>query len=290
MYDPNLLRPLAVFLSVAEHGSFRRAASDLGISAPLTSQIVAGLEESLGQQLFYRSTRKITLTGAGAGLVRKLQGAFEEIDNVLAAFATLTETPKGRLRITAPTVLAQPAFSRFLHGYAVANPLLTLEVDLSDEFRDPLQTGHDLAIRIGAPDGADRIQRRLFRTEGIICAGPGGRDWSLEDLENQIFVHPPNVPDQLTLRQGGMVHTITPANVLVVNHGGMVREILRIGGFGVFPAFAVQEGIAKGHLVRIAPEWSLGPIDVVALYTARRARLSLARHFVTELKSFIERL
>ena len=51
MNDSALLRPLSVFLSVAEHGSFRRAADDLGLSAPLVSQIVAGLEEEMGQQL-----------------------------------------------------------------------------------------------------------------------------------------------------------------------------------------------------------------------------------------------
>ena len=68
MNESALLRPLAVFLSVAEHGSFRQAADDLGLSAPLVSQIVAGLEEELGQQLLYRTTRKVTLTDAGSRL------------------------------------------------------------------------------------------------------------------------------------------------------------------------------------------------------------------------------
>lgn len=290
MHDPNLLRPLAVFLAVAEHASFRRAAEDLGISAPLTSQIIAGLEENLGQQLFYRSTRKITLTDAGAGLAARLQGSFEAIDEALEAFLRLPETPKGRLRLTVPTVLAQPAFSRFVYSYARANPELSLEIDLSDEFRDPIQTGHDLAIRIGNVDGGDRVQRRLFQTEGIVCAGPTGREWGLEDLTQQLFVRPPNVPDQLLLHRGDTAHAISPASQLVVNHGGMVRELLKSGGFGVFPAFAVKEAIAKGELVRIAPDWSLGPIEVMALYSARRARLSLARRFVEDLVAFIDQM
>ena len=62
------LRSLAVFAKVAETGSFSAAANVLGISAPVVSQHISQLEETLDTALIYRSTRSLTLTEAGQRL------------------------------------------------------------------------------------------------------------------------------------------------------------------------------------------------------------------------------
>jgi len=288
--DPSILRPIAVFLTVVSLGSFRRAADELGLSAPLTSQIVSGLEDLLGQQLLYRSTRKVTLTDAGERFAREMAPSFEAISDAVAAFRSGMSAPRGRLRVTAPTVLAQPAFARFVQRYVQENPDVRLEIDLSDEHRDPISSGHDFALRIGRLDGGDRVCRRLFQTEGILCAGPDFRVGSPDQLARETFVRPPEVPGVLELRRDGETVRVAPDRELVVNHGGMVRELLRFGGYAAFPAFTVGEALAKGELVRILPDYSLGPVDVHALFTARRARLSNARHFADALERFIREL
>ena len=288
MNTASRLRPLAVFLAVAEHGSFRRAAEDLGISAPLASQIITGLEESLGQQLIYRTTRKISLTDAGETLARTTRPSLEEIEVALQDVMSLSERPRGHLRITAPTVLAQPVFAKFVHGYANEHPELRLDIDLSDDFRDPIDTGHDLAIRIGQAEGADRIRRKLFDTVGIICAGPYATDWTLRDLERNLFVRPPNMPETLTLHRAKDTRKIKPHNQMIANNGALVREVIKLGGYAAFPRFAVRVALETGELIQAVPKWTLGEIEVSALYTARRARLSLARHFVGAMVDFLK--
>ena len=289
MNDSALLRPLSVFLSVAEHGSFRRAADDLGLSAPLVSQIVAGLEEDMGQQLLYRTTRKVTLTDAGSRLASSMGPAFGDIASVLEEFRQGRTRPRGRLRVTAPTILAQPTFARFLHGYLAENPELQVDVDLSDDHRDPLAHGYDIALRVTRPGSDDdRIRRRLFETEAVLCTGPGTKVSGPESVTDLLYLRPPELPPDLEFRQGGQVQRLSPARQMVVNHAGLVRELLRFGGCAIFPAFSVAEALARGDLQRILPDCDFGPVEVQALYTARRARLSNAKHFADALVTFLE--
>ena len=289
MNDAAFLRPLSVFLAVAEQGSFRRAASDLGLSAPLVSQIVAGLEEDMGQQLLYRTTRKVTLTDAGSRLASSLGPVFGDIATVLEEFRQGRTRPRGRLRVTAPTILAQPAFARFLHGYLADNPDLQLDIDLSDDHRDPLAYGHDMALRITRPSRDDeRIRKRLFATEAILCARPETVVANPASLTSLLYIRPPELPADLEFRHGDQMLRLTPVRQMIVNHAGLVRELLRFGGFAIFPAFSVAEALARGNLVRILPDCDFGPVEVRALYTARRARLSNAKHFTDALVAFLE--
>src|ERR1700754_2138548 len=63
------IRGLEAFIWIAELGSFRRAATHLNISQTAVSHRVSKFEESLGLQLFTRTTRQVTLTKAGTELL-----------------------------------------------------------------------------------------------------------------------------------------------------------------------------------------------------------------------------
>lgn len=291
MNDAAILRPLAVFIAVAEHGSFRRAAEDLGLSAPLVSQIVAGLEENLGQQLLYRTTRKVTLTNAGTRLASGIGPAFSDIAALLDEFRQGRSRPRGLLRVTAPTILAQSAFARFLHAYLLANPDLRVDVDLSDDHRDPLAHGHDIALRVTRPGAdEDRIRKRLFETEVILCVGRDTLVSGPASLKGLLYLRPPELPAELVFRHGEEVLRVTPSRQMVVNHAGLMREMLRFTGFAIFPVFSVADALARGDLVQILPDCDFGPVEVQALYTARRARLSNAKHFADALVGFFKGL
>jgi DNA-binding transcriptional LysR family regulator len=65
------LQQLAVFVRVAESGSFSRAARDLGLSQPSISRSVGELEARLGVRLLLRTTRRLILTDAGAAFLER---------------------------------------------------------------------------------------------------------------------------------------------------------------------------------------------------------------------------
>ncbi|MFO7227384.1 LysR family transcriptional regulator [Pseudomonas aeruginosa] len=66
--DPSLLPSLAWFAHVAHHGSFTKAAAEMGVSRANLSQNVKALERRLNVKLLYRTTRDMSLTEAGQRL------------------------------------------------------------------------------------------------------------------------------------------------------------------------------------------------------------------------------
>ncbi|GAA3918745.1 LysR family transcriptional regulator [Litoribacillus peritrichatus] len=69
----NDLKAIAVFAETAKHGSFRAAATTLGLSPSVVSYQISQLEARLGTALLYRSTRKLTLTSEGESLYKQAQ-------------------------------------------------------------------------------------------------------------------------------------------------------------------------------------------------------------------------
>jgi DNA-binding transcriptional LysR family regulator len=87
-------RALQVFVVTAEQGSMTQAAKVLGLTQSGVSQIIAGLEESVGRQLFDRSIRPIVLTKVGQALLRQSQKILGDLQS---AFVEATEADRGEL-------------------------------------------------------------------------------------------------------------------------------------------------------------------------------------------------
>ena len=79
------LNDLAAFAVVAEHGSFTRAAAQLGMSQSALSHSMKALEARLGVRLLSRTTRSVSTTEAGETLLRSLRPALETIASGLTA-------------------------------------------------------------------------------------------------------------------------------------------------------------------------------------------------------------
>ena len=96
------LNRVAVFARVVDEGSFTKAALALGLPKSSVSRSVALLESELGTRLLQRSSRKLTVTEAGAAYYAQVAGALNAIDTASAAAAELQSVPRGLVRITAP--------------------------------------------------------------------------------------------------------------------------------------------------------------------------------------------
>jgi DNA-binding transcriptional LysR family regulator len=289
MNDLDLLRPMLVFATVVETGSFRAAADRLVLSAPYVSQMISELETRLGRQLLYRSTRRIALTAEGEAFLphaRNLTQAFTEgLDTVRDARRGLT----GRLRISAPTVLASPAFARVVSAFAAAHPGIALDIDLDDRPIDPVAAQVDLALRIGDPGNDPRLARRLFTTRGVVCCN-SALAATIRDpgqLAALAWLRSPATPSRLTLRgPGRRSFGAEPDQQIIVNNAALIRTMLEDGGcFALLPEFTVHDALAAGRLGIACPDWAIPEVSVHALYTERRTALTNARAFVDCLHS-----
>jgi DNA-binding transcriptional LysR family regulator len=99
MWEQVELRELRVFLTLREHLHSGEAADELRISHSRVSHILQELEAKLGMRLFDRSSRRVTLTPAGAGLRTRLAEPYEELREVLRETRARAEHVNGELRL-----------------------------------------------------------------------------------------------------------------------------------------------------------------------------------------------
>ena len=115
------IRQLAIFLSIANRGTFTAAGKALYMSQPTVSVQMAALERELGVALFERQSRGIRLTPAGKILKRYAEDILMLRDQAVAAMGRYKHDISGRLRLVASTVPADyilpGVVSRFLNAY-----------------------------------------------------------------------------------------------------------------------------------------------------------------------------
>jgi DNA-binding transcriptional LysR family regulator len=135
------LTDIAVFVRVVECASFTKAADQLELSRAVISKYITRLEERLGARLLNRTTRRLSLTEAGAELFEASRGALERIDEAEQAITRLQREPKGRLKVNAPMSFGilhlAPALPEFLKRY----PGIHIDFKMDDRMVDLVQEG-----------------------------------------------------------------------------------------------------------------------------------------------------
>ena len=120
------LKPIRVFLAVADRKSFTAAARDLGLAAASVTRIVAQLEQDLGTQLLVRTTRQVGLTSAGEQLLsygRKLLVLNDEI------YSRMTDDAyEGVLILGVPHDIVYPGIPRVLKLFKAEHPRMRLQL------------------------------------------------------------------------------------------------------------------------------------------------------------------
>jgi LysR family pca operon transcriptional activator len=194
-------RHLANLLSIAEHGSFNRAAAACGMSQPALSNSIGQLERRLGVQVLARTRRGSELTDVGKILVR---GA-ETIDAVLGQVAE--EVRLKRLGVEGPLrVGVVPSVTLKLMPDVVAALLkrhpsseITFIEGLDDQLLPALQAGHlDLVVGPLAglfPPPADIVEDPLLDDPFSVGVGPnhplrGRRFLTLPELQDAPWILP----------------------------------------------------------------------------------------------------
>ncbi len=103
------LDAMHLFVRVAELGSFAAAAQQLGVARSVVTRQIAGLEAHLGVKLMARSTRRLTLTSAGAAYLEKCRVILNLVEAAEIGVAEERQTPRGNIRISLPLELRPQA-------------------------------------------------------------------------------------------------------------------------------------------------------------------------------------
>ena len=136
--DPLLLPALVSFECVARHGSFSRAAEEMGHSASALSQSLRSLETRLGVRLLARTTRRVALTDEGARILEGVRDGLASLGGALDALEVRRSRPAGTVRITLPRMTFGRYFAPHLAAFARLHPEVSLEFALEDRLVEAL--------------------------------------------------------------------------------------------------------------------------------------------------------
>ena len=165
------LQELTVFVRAAESGSFSRAARELGLSQPSVSRIVGELEARLGVTLLLRTTRRITVTDAGALFLDRAREILADIEDAEDA-ARGVDSLRGTIRLALPVLYGTREIIPRLPKFLGLHPLLRVEMAVVDARQDLVAEGADVAIRLGELDDSVFGARKLQTLERMLVASP----------------------------------------------------------------------------------------------------------------------
>jgi LysR family glycine cleavage system transcriptional activator len=261
------LSSVRVFEAAARHGSFKKAAEELNITASAVSHAVQNLEDWLGLALFQRGRGKLGLTEPGAAYAAAVGEALKAVAEATARLPG--RRSQGRLSISAAPGFAtrwlMPRLSRFTDRY----PEIGVDIETSLKPVDLPMEGIDAAIRLAPPSRATPSWTRLLDESLVPVCSPAlrekYRDLSGLELIAQVdLIHMTSISGDWA-EWYRIIGAATPANVrggLRVDTVNMALEAARRGhgiALGRTPLFEAE--IASGELVclldeRVPSGWS----------------------------------
>jgi DNA-binding transcriptional LysR family regulator len=280
---------IAVFIAVADHGSFAAAARRLGRSPASVTRAVADLESRLGVRLLTRTTRAVSTTEAGQRFLGGAKRVLADLDEIERAAAGQGTAPRGELRLTAPILFGRlhvlPIVTEFLDCF----PEVQAALALVDRPVDLVEEGLDVAVRIGALGESSAVATRVGALRRIVVASPDylarrgtpQRPADLSDHDVVAFSGIAGVEHWVFREAAGDVNlAIRPR--LVVSTAEAAIDTAR-AGFGLTRVLSYQaaEDVARGALLRVLPAYEGDEVPIHLVYPG-------GRHPPPKLRAFLD--
>ena len=279
------LEAMSLLVAVAEAGSLSAAGRKLGVPLPTVSRKISDLEAHLNTRLLIRSTRKLSLTDAGAAYVAAAKRILDEVSEVERAVSGEHAAPRGDLVITAPVVFGRlhvlPVIAEFLERW----PEINVRLVLADRNLHLIDDHIDMAVRIGALADSTLVSTRVGVVRNVVCSSPAY--FAAHDV--------PKRPEDLSALAAVTFDPFSPAQPWIFRDPESKRELRApvLSRLSVNTAEAAIDGAAAGLGVtrvlsyQVAQAVLDGRIQIVlAEYEPEPFPVSLihARHELTPLK------
>ena len=163
---------IQVFSAVALTGSFTEAAHRLGRDASVLSRRISGLEARLGVKLLNRTTRRVSLTEAGAAYLDRVRAILSALEEADAEAASVSSVAKGVLRESAPANFGRLWIAPFLAEFLSANPEVQVDLRLTNRYVDLVAENFDVAVRLGVLKDSSLLTRKVASHWRLLCAAP----------------------------------------------------------------------------------------------------------------------
>ncbi|MEC7825001.1 MAG: LysR substrate-binding domain-containing protein [Pseudomonadota bacterium] len=288
------LTAMRAFMTVADQGSFAAAARQLGLSRSQLNRQVLWLEDHLQVTLFNRTTRRVSLTHTGQAYLENIVPLLDNLHDTEAQLQQGQTGLRGVIKVNAPMSFGlshlTPAVLAFMQQY----PDIRVQLELSDEKRDPLSNQFDVTLRIGKPESNPAlIEHDITHTSRRIVASPDFLAKYGEPTEiSQLATLP-------CLQYGSLLHgnywdlmhqrtsmRVKINGVLSSNNGDVLKQAALQGrGLAFLPTFIVGDAIGQRALIPVLEAYQPEKLVISLIYPPNRhmaLRLSVFVKFMQD--------
>lgn len=284
------LSSMHAFVMAAELGSYARAAERLNLSAQMVAKHVTALEQRLGARLLNRTTRRQSLTELGHAYYERCKHILTEAEAADSLAQIMNDTPRGKLRVTAPVTFGSYSLMPLITAFLRDNPDVEIDLHLTDRFVDLVEEGYEAAFRIGPLATTGLTARPLAPYRLVVCAAPAylavrgtpqcPADLAQHECLGYAFWSRP-ADREWVFHQGATPYAVQVASRLQINESRALMSAA-LDGFGIVLGAEdfLRPALARGELVRVLPAFEAPSRPMHLVYTANRQRTAKLRRFV----------
>ncbi len=284
----DVLTGMSIFAAVVENSSLAGAARSMNLSPSVVSKQLSALEDRLGVRLLNRTTRRVSLTEVGSAYYERAKRILADVDEAEAAVSQAHASPRGLLRITAPTTFAHRHVAPHLPGFMDRHPEVQVQMLVADRLVDLVEEGIDLAIRIAQLKDSSLIARKLAANDRKLVAAPDylakwGTPQRPEDLNDHALITlPPGSP----INDWHFLHddeqkVVKAQGTITTNNGDSILSLALAGaGVCMLAGHMVGKYLQDGRLISILDDAVREDVPIYAVYPSNRHLSPKVRAFV----------
>jgi len=287
VFSSERLKGIDMFVSVADLGSFTRAAERLNLTGSAVSKGIARLEARLGSKLFERTTRQLRLTEAGQLFYRACTGVLSDLEEAELALHAEHAEPTGRVRLDVPASFGRLHVLPIILKYIERHPQLQPHISFSDRFIDPVEDSVDIVVRIGGADiWPDTLGHEYLGAERLVfCAAPAyiarhGLPRDADDLTRHhcvVYGRADGSASPVYLKGAGareMERRQLPARIAIGDAEGQVAAVQAGTGIAQLPTWLVSDALQSGRLIDVLPALATDGLQMNLVWLKSRQGLA----------------
>src|SRR5580692_9771589 len=291
------LQAMSLFVRIVDTGGMARAAESLGIPNATATTLIQRLEAALGVKLLNRTTRRVSVTADGAAYYTRAVSILAEVRDAEEALAQHSSSPRGRVRVDVPTLIARSVIVPALPGFFAQYPDIELALACNERHFDLVAEGIDCALWVGDIDDESMVARRVGFLYFATCAAPAyigahgqpshPRDLAQHRCINQFSPRTGDTVEWVFSKGVERVRAVFPGNLALEDENSYVGAAEAGLGIAQMPAFVLKEAMERRALDLVLADWSPEPAPLHVVYPQSRHLSRRVRVFVDWLAALI---
>lgn len=279
---------MQIFQALSERHSLMSVAAHLGVSVATVTRAIDRLEARLNQPLLLRSTRGVSLTGAGIAYLADCSRILQEVANSEASAQGLHQQARGNLSLFAPRLFNSYILPPILAGYLKQCPQMKVFMRLHDRSPGMLEEGIDVALVIGELPGSSLIARPVGHVHTITCASPAylatqGTPQVPADLKTHSLIASQGQREWLQWsfqHQGQTLSIKARPRLACATLQGAINIACSGAGLVQSLSYPLFDHLQSGQLCRVLQPYEPAPVPVHLVYREGHKASMRVRSFV----------